>query len=516
MRRLKRISDSSTQQGNVLVFSTLFMATVCLAFLQIYDTGKISLEKTRLQNIADSAAYSAAVLQARELNFHSYMNRAMVVNQSAIGQMVAISSYMQIAQQSQYNADILLEKIPVVGPFFRAAEIALGTINMTTQIAASTTTFTLDTLIGLFSKASLAWHASTTVQLAESIPALVKDNDPAAEVNAASAFYMVSDLAAFNRFTRRWSVEDTEIGSATPADRAESRRQFDSFRNMVLASRDEFVKKRSNTFFNARLIKMVQRGGTEFGRVPGKTNPYYSWSAVDTLSVHTRDLGGLFGGDWNEALPVAWGRQATHHDTAFEWSSVNSNGWNKAARTNRYAWQSNQLRDLAGEQFFEGKRNTPEHIAHYKVGEGRNNGFGMPAPGVTTGANVHGLRDFYQLRTPTREEMDTGISGSPIFRVLIQKPLTAIKDSSRNDTIVRQDGKLALRTADARTAALGNMHATAAAKAVYERSSDLWRRRDNRYELANLYNPFWYPRLAEFEGKSALTAAITGLDAVGQ
>src|SRR5690606_22816801 len=134
---------------------------------------------TRLQNIADSAAYSAAVLQARELNFHSYMNRAMVVNQAAIGQMVAISSYMQIAQQSQRNANLLLDKIPIIGQFFKAGEIALGTINMATQIAASSTTFTLDTLIGLFSKASLAWHASTTVQLAESIPALVKDNDPA-------------------------------------------------------------------------------------------------------------------------------------------------------------------------------------------------------------------------------------------------------------------------------------------------------------------------------------------------
>lgn len=514
MRRLKRISDSSTQQGNVLVFSTLFMAAVCLAFLQIYDTGKISLEKTRLQNIADSAAYSAAVLQARELNFHSYMNRAMVVNQAAIGQMVAISSYMQVAQQSQRNANLVLDKLPVIGPFFKAAEIALGTINMGTQIAASSTTFLLDTLIGLFSKASLAWHASTTVQLAESIPALVKDNDPAAEINVASAFYMAKDLVAFNNFTRRWDVEDTEIGSASPKDRAEAKRQFDSFRNLVLASRDEFVKKRSNTFFNAPLIEMVQRGGTEFGKVPGKTNPYYSWSAVDTLSVHTRDLDDIFDDDWSEALPVAWGRQATHHETAFKWSSVSSNGWNKAARTNAYAWEANRVRDAAGENFLEGKRNTPEHIAHYKVGEGRNNGFGMPAPGVTNGANVEGLRNFYQLRKPTEEESQTGISGSPVFRVLIQKPLIAISDSSRNDTLVRQDGKLALRTADARTAALGNMHATAAARAVYERSGDLWRRADNRYEIANLYNPFWYPRLAEFDGKTALAAGIMALDSV--
>src|SRR5690606_8082435 len=158
--------------------------------------------------------------------------------------------------------------------FFKAGEIALGTINMATQIAASSTTFTLDTLIGLFSKASLAWHASTTVQLAESIPALVTDNEPAAEINDASAFHLAKDLSAFDRFTHRWSVEDTEPGSASPADRAESRHQFNSFRNLVLASRDEFVKKRSNTFFKTSIIKLVQRGGTEFGKVPGKTNPY--------------------------------------------------------------------------------------------------------------------------------------------------------------------------------------------------------------------------------------------------
>jgi len=168
----------------------------------------------------------------------------------------------------------------------------------------------------------------------------------------------------------------------------------------------------------------------------------------------------------------------------------------------------NQRRDLAGGGFWEGRsRATPDHVAHFKVGYKQNNGFGK-----LPGSGVEGLRDFYQLRELTEDETETGISGSPIFRVVVQKPLEKINDSARDNLIVRQDGPLALRKSGTETAVLDRLHASSAARAVYERSGDLWRRGDGRYELANLYNPFWYPRLAEFEGRKGLNAALTGLD----
>lgn len=46
-----------------------------------------------VQNAADAAAYSAAILTARELNFMAYTNRAMVANQVTIGQFAAFESW---------------------------------------------------------------------------------------------------------------------------------------------------------------------------------------------------------------------------------------------------------------------------------------------------------------------------------------------------------------------------------------------------------------------------------------
>lgn len=508
MLRLKRISNPNIgEQGNVLVFSMLFMAAVALAFFQIFDTGRISLEKTRLQNIADSAAYSAAVLQARELNFHSYMNRAMVVNQAAIGQMVAISSYMQNAQQGTWDVSTVLEPVPYIGQAIKAIKDVLGGVNMATQGLATLHTSLLDFLIGLFSNASLAWHVSTTVQLADSIPKLVHDNDVDASINLASALYMTSDLIQYNRFTKRWAVDDTELPTALTVDGQAARRQFDGFRSLVLDSRDDFVRSRSKTFADLKAFKIVQKGGTEFGSIPGKTNPYYSWSAVDSMSVYTREKYFIFG-DWEESVPIGWGRQATYHEGArFNWDDAEKDDWDKAPRKNKLAWKMNRRRDLAPTEFFEGKRGTPGHIAHFKVGGKHNSGFGR-----LPGSGVEGLRDFYQLRELTEDEAETGISGSPMFRVVVQKPLNRINDSARDNLIVRQDGPLALRESGAETAVLDRLHASSAARAVYERSGDLWRRGDSRYELANLYNPFWYPRLAEFEGRKGLNAALIGLD----
>ena len=47
----------------------------------------------QLQNAADAAAYSMSTVEARDLNFAAYMNRAIVANEVAIGQMVGLASW---------------------------------------------------------------------------------------------------------------------------------------------------------------------------------------------------------------------------------------------------------------------------------------------------------------------------------------------------------------------------------------------------------------------------------------
>jgi len=75
------------------VFVTVTLVVVLISLNFLYKAGKLTSTKMRLQNAADAAAYSAAVVEARDLNFAAYINRAMIANEVAIGQMVGLHSW---------------------------------------------------------------------------------------------------------------------------------------------------------------------------------------------------------------------------------------------------------------------------------------------------------------------------------------------------------------------------------------------------------------------------------------
>ena len=61
--------------------------------------GQIVAAKVRLVGAADAAAYSAAVWQARALNFQAYMNRGIVANEVATAQLVSLRSWSAYMNQ---------------------------------------------------------------------------------------------------------------------------------------------------------------------------------------------------------------------------------------------------------------------------------------------------------------------------------------------------------------------------------------------------------------------------------
>ncbi len=71
----------------------LFAAVMVVVALSVFRTGRLTSDKMEMQNAADAMAYSASVIEARDLNFASYMNRAIVANEVAIGQAVGLASW---------------------------------------------------------------------------------------------------------------------------------------------------------------------------------------------------------------------------------------------------------------------------------------------------------------------------------------------------------------------------------------------------------------------------------------
>lgn len=81
------------QRGQATVFVLAFLGIILLSMVFLFKSGRLTTEKMQLQNGADSAAYTASMLEARAMNFAAYTNRAMVANEVAIGQMVGLLSW---------------------------------------------------------------------------------------------------------------------------------------------------------------------------------------------------------------------------------------------------------------------------------------------------------------------------------------------------------------------------------------------------------------------------------------
>ncbi len=90
---VQRAPSARRQRGQAAAFVAVTLVLVLVALTFLYKAGKITSEKMRLQNAADAAAYSVVVIEARDLNFAAYINRAMVANEVAIGQLVGLHSW---------------------------------------------------------------------------------------------------------------------------------------------------------------------------------------------------------------------------------------------------------------------------------------------------------------------------------------------------------------------------------------------------------------------------------------
>ncbi|MBK8971109.1 MAG: Tad domain-containing protein [Hahellaceae bacterium] len=511
-------------KGYLTMLVAVFLVALSLSLLTLFDVGQVTHAKTRLQHTADATAYSAAVLQARELNFHAYMNRAMVANQVAIGQMVALSSYLQANQQLWYELQQLgqfAQVIPYLGQVIRVAtqiaEVTMGTINMMAQYAASNFVNLSDTAIGLFSSASRIWHHAAIIDMGTELNTIAHKNDPSVQLTLGTAALTGSDLRNWFRFIRRNNIESAE----RPAGRPYHRKHFDEFRGVVLDSQDDFSRGRSQNFWEVDLglwkLEFRQRGGTAFGSIPGKRRPYYSWSAVDTISLWSKRR--LRRRGWEESLPVAWGRQATYHESsAFSWRRAQrTTNWNGASQENGAAWQQVQTRDLFQQGYFEGPRNHITHIGHFKVSEsGLNQGFGRPTPQTNQGDN-DGLRNFYDLRNDNADLQSQNprtVDHATTLHILLSKSGDQMNTSNTLTHLPGADSPLGLQRRNTDTLSGNKLFAVAAAHAVFEKP---WRLQPDQttLELANLYSPYWQPKLVSTERRqTALLAA--GLESVNQ
>jgi Putative Flp pilus-assembly TadE/G-like len=274
--------DRRSHSGQALVVMLAFMASMIGMFLLVYNTGQVVNDKVKLTNAADAAAYSAALWEARSLNFQAYMNRAIVANEVAIAQLVSLRSWSQYLGTLTTNARTVLQWVPPLATPLNALQKGWQSIDRSLQASLPIFEGSLSNwnVLALAQAQAMA-QQQAAIGAADLVEKIALANEPRAQLGDANRILQVRNGAVWqNRFTQRY-----ERGSG----------DLRRFSNLLMTSRDGFTRSRRNDLpIPIPLVSAPRRGGTD---LIGE----YSWRGVDSWSVH---INALFG---STEIPLAWG-----------------------------------------------------------------------------------------------------------------------------------------------------------------------------------------------------------------
>jgi hypothetical protein len=78
--RPRRRRRWGNQRGQAMVLASIGIFVMCLAVLATFNLGHAVHQKIRLQNTADSAAYTLAAMEARTFNYIAFLNRVQIAH----------------------------------------------------------------------------------------------------------------------------------------------------------------------------------------------------------------------------------------------------------------------------------------------------------------------------------------------------------------------------------------------------------------------------------------------------
>lgn len=94
LRRFKRFGKD--EDGAVMVLTVILMLLMVKVAMSTYNVGVLAAERIRLQMVADTAAYSSALWQARFLNYCAYTRRAVIANYANVALITAADGHSRM------------------------------------------------------------------------------------------------------------------------------------------------------------------------------------------------------------------------------------------------------------------------------------------------------------------------------------------------------------------------------------------------------------------------------------
>jgi hypothetical protein len=492
------------QSGHATMLAILLFAAAGLAGVGMYNSGRLTSEKVRLQTISDSAAYSVATVIARDMNFKAYTNRAMVANQVAVAQLVGLASWSKMLRNAGQNYNRVttpLQAIPYVGIVIRVLGQIIEQSTRLFDEAISTVIPVLvaaeELVLTTISGAQIVHHGLTLGLGRAALEDVVSGSDPS--INTAS---VITNAQMWTSFFDAWAREQELINaprkSSFNSTSRRARERMEEFRVVTEQSRDGFSRKRTYSWFEIPLwpvqFRVRKFGGSDLMPNPSSDSNFnFNWTAMDVVGVETRtwNFGRFRWRSWRETLPFGFG--AAHALTSGS-TYFYLNYWNQR-RDNQRVW-GDGVRDLP--------MNASIAQARYRSNNLTRSG---------------GLQPFFDLRDRGRVEQ-----GDLNVKILLTKGKDDIR--SWEQTILEAGGEVAptMNTQTEGGMVGDRMAAMAKAGVYFSRDHDPnYRSNPSRINLSgtnanrrrdfgDLYNPYWQVRLMPpTSGERNLALAAVGI-----
>jgi Flp pilus assembly protein TadG len=513
INRIVFVTAYKQQSGQVLALTVIMMLVLGIATFMLFNTGQLVTRKTKLTNAADAAAYSAAVEEARVMNFMAYTNRARIANQVAIAQAVSLVSWMNYARKVANNIKKVLryakyvaglagpEGLTIAEIVSKVATTVARAVAKADKLVTSTANVeirSLDKVTGILSKSQdlviglllkKSKGAIGQFELHSIVSTVVYDND-----RDASVTYVSSGVSA--RPFYQWVKEYFHHYKLGP--------DHNRYKNVIMEARDGFTRNRHENELGGTL---KVRGGADLLK-------YNTWAAVDTLSFHIPIP--IIG----KEVPIGWGSAQTGKKRSYLKGESHGRGW-------KSPYDRKRQRPYGGSRRAN-KRATKRAQKNSTRLAGRSKGR----------SGYRGLRQYYDIadvepKNFTKKskdycDMSSSLTGPCItVEAEIEKDQVrtteTIEGGDKKDTMVDSQAKQknakageSMKLKDAEAG--GVMTAIASAQVYFYRpyDSENFHRHDkfqkdseNYIEYGSLFSPYWQARLVPTPrlARAALVAA---------
>ncbi|MFC0399669.1 hypothetical protein [Paraburkholderia rhizosphaerae] len=470
--------------GQALVPALLFLLIGGIGLYVAFGSFQMSGAKLKLQNTADAAAYSAAVLQARDYNFSAYTNRAMVANQVTAAQVVALKSWIDEldATYAGYpDTEDLIRTVAAHPPLWstpnRRGRIDIEPVRSTLDALLPTVAQDIGSITRALSTAQVHYHMALITAVPDTADAVARQNQPDTHVTAGyfTSVRNAAQLVAWQSYTTIVTPAGT-LGRDRFADVVTDGQTLDGFVKQRASSRtvapnyQQLDDQASPTCRPAGRITITVShvGGTQL------RSDKKGWQSIDASTAHIMT-------------------PCTGPIDAIAGHGGSTNGNTRGYMTNPPFVSWSDWKGYGGYYNF-GDHTSP--TPGLLIPDAMATQFTL-GPGPSLDANNGGLLPYQDMTgTP-------GADDAPRITIEVERDIGTL-------TRTRQPGGAARMQVDS-SGARGVMRSLASAHAYFVRPADdpfgvgasgallhanEWLREDGKLEYPSTFSPYWQVRLA--------------------